>query len=74
MVPVRKLYSWDTAVRCASKLATTPVSQTLWINLVHAERADPREHNDHSAQERPCREAQGRLSLRLFSAHPQLRD
>ena len=36
-VPERRLYPWDTVVRCGSRLARTPVSRTLWINLVHAE-------------------------------------
>ena len=36
MVAERRLYPWETVVRCGSKLARTPMSRTLWINLVHA--------------------------------------
>ena len=72
MLPEHRLYPWDTVVCCGSRLARTPVSRTLRINLVHAQRhADPGEYKDHSAQVHPYREAQERLSLRLFSAHPQ---
>ena len=61
MVPDSRLLSWDTVVRCGSKLGRTPVSRTLWINLVHA-----------VARQSKRREVQGRLSLSPFSAHPQL--
>ena len=36
MVAERRLNPWDTVVCCGNKLARTPVSRTLWINLVHA--------------------------------------
>ena len=36
MVPERRLYPWDTVVLCGSKLARTPVSRTVWTNLVYA--------------------------------------
>ena len=36
MVPEYRLYPWDTVECSGSKLARTPVSKTLWINLVDA--------------------------------------